>query len=137
MGKYITNKKLKDALVYVTNQRDNLSKFVNDGKIPIDNSRAERAIRPFAVHRKNWLFADTVAGAKANAVWYTIIESAKVNNLNINKYILYLLNALPQLEGEQKESDLEKYLPWSTELSKDILNYDEEYKEVNIEEEKV
>ena len=137
MGKYITNKKLKDALVYVTNQRDNLSKFVNDGKIPIDNSRAERTIRPFAVHRKNWLFADTVAGAKANAVWYTIIESAKVNNLNINKYILYLLNALPQLEGEQKESDLEKYLPWSTELSKDILNYDEEYKEVNIEEEKV
>ena len=137
MEKYITNKKLKDALVYVTNQRENLSKFVNDGKIPIDNSRAERAIRPFAVHRKNWLFADTVAGAKANAVWYSIIESAKANNLNINKYILYLLSTLPQLEGEQEESSLEKYLPWSTKLPEDILNYDEEYKELNIEDEKV
>ncbi len=137
MEKYITNKKLKDALVYVTNQRENLSKFINDGKIPIDNSRAERAIRPFAVHRKNWLFADTVAGAKANAVWYSIIESAKANNLNINKYILYLLSTLPQLEGEQEETSLEKYLPWSTKLPEDILNYDEEYKELNIEDEKV
>ena len=137
MEKYITNKKLKDALVYVTNQRENLSKFVNDGKIPIDNSRAERTIRPFAVHRKNWLFADTVAGAKANAVWYSIIESAKANNLNINKYILYLLSTLPQLEGEQEETSLEKYLPWSTKLPEDILNYDEEYKELNIEDEKV
>ncbi len=89
------------------------------------------------MHRKNWLFADTVAGAKANAVWYSIIESAKANNLNINKYILYLLNTLPQLEGKQEETSLEKYLPWSTKHPEDILNYDEEYKELNIEDEKV
>ena len=132
MGKYITNKKLKDALVYVTNQRDNLSKFVNDGKIPIDNSRAERAIRPFAVHRKNWLFADTVAGAKANAVWYSIIESAKVNNLNIYKYINYLLEELREQEGEQKEENIEKYLPWSDELPKEIRNFEEEYRELEV-----
>lgn len=132
MEKYITNKKLKDALVYVTNQRENLSKFVNDGKIPIDNSRAERTIRPFAVHRKNWLFADTVAGAKANAVWYSIIESAKVNNLNINKYILYLLSTLSQLEGEQEEDSLEKYLPWSEDLPEEVRNYVGEYEELKV-----
>ena len=132
MEKYITNKKLKDALVYVTNQRENLSKFVNDGKIPIDNSRAERTIRPFAVHRKNWLFADTVAGAKANAVWYSIIESAKVNNLNINKYILYLLSTLSQLEGEQEEDSLEKYLPWSEDLPEEVRNYVGEYEEIKV-----
>ena len=134
MQKYITNKKLKEALVYVTNQKENLSKFLNDGKIPIDNSRAERSIRPFATHRKNWLFADTIAGAEANAVWYTIVESAKINNLNINKYIKYLLEELPQLEGEQSEEELEKYLPWSKMLPEDIQNFGKEYQELIVDE---
>ena len=58
--KYITNKKLKEAITYVENQKENLIKFIDDGRIPLTNSKAERAIRPFAVHRKNWLFADTV-----------------------------------------------------------------------------
>ena len=102
------------------------------GKIPLDNSSAERAIRPFAVHRKNWLFADTVAGAKANAVWYSIIESAKVNNLNIYKYINYLLEELREQEGEQKEENIEKYLPWSDELPKEIRNFEEEYRELEV-----
>ena len=130
--KYITNKKLKDALTYATNQKENLCKFLNDGRIPLTNSKAERAIRPFAVHRKNWLFADTVDGANANAVYYSLIESAKVNNLNIHKYINYLLEVLPQLEGEQTEETIEKYLPWSKELPEDILNFEGEYKELEI-----
>lgn len=130
--KYITNEKLKKALIYVKNQRENLSKFLEDGRIPLTNSKAERAIRPFAVHRKNWLFADTVEGAKANGVYYSIIESAKANKLNINKYLKYLLESLPQLEGEQKEENIEKYLPWSKELPEEILNYEGEYKELEI-----
>ena len=48
---------------------------MKDARIPITNSLAERAIKPFAVHRKNWLFADSVAGAKANAIMYSFIES--------------------------------------------------------------
>lgn len=132
--KYITNKKLKDALTYVKNQKENLIKFLEDGRIPLTNSKAERAIRPFAVHRKNWLFADTVEGAKANAVYYSIIESAKANNLNINKYINYLLESLSQLEEEQKEENIEKYLPWSKELPEEILNYEGEYKEIEFKE---
>ena len=134
MNKYITNKKLKDALRYVNNQKENLCKFLEDGRIPLTNSRAERAIRPFAVHRKNWLFADTPAGAKANAIMYTIIESAKVNNLNIYKYITYLLESLPQLEVEQTEEQIEKYMPWSKELPKEILNFESEYKEMVVDE---
>ena len=130
--KYITNKKLKEAINYVQNQKENLSKFLTDGRIPLTNSKAERAIRPFAVHRKNWLFADTVDGAKANAIYYSLIESAKANGLNIHKYINYLLDGLPQLEGEQSEEDIEKYLPWSKELPDDILNYEGEYKELEI-----
>lgn len=132
--KYIVNKKLKEALTYATNQKKQLSAFINDARIPLTNSKCERAIRPFAVHRKNWLFADTTDGAKANAVYYSFIESAKLNNLNIYKYINYLLKELPQLEGEQKEENIEKYLPWSKELPEEILNYDGEYKELNFEE---
>lgn len=131
--KYITNKKLKEALTYVQNQKEKLSKFLEDGRIPLTNSKAERAIRPFAVHRKNWLFADTPEGAKANAIYYSIIESAKENKLNINKYIKYLLEELPQLEGEQKEEEIEKYLPWSKNLPEEILNYEGTYKEINLE----
>ena len=130
--KYITNKKLKDALTYATNQKENLCKFLYDGRIPLTNSKAERAIRPFAVHRKNWLFADTVDGANANAVYYSLIESAKVNNLNIHKYINYLLEVLPQLEDEQTEKNIEKYLPWSKELPEDILNFQGTYKDLQI-----
>lgn len=96
-NKIIVNKKLLKALNYANNQRKELRVFIEDGRIPLTNNLAERTIRPFAVHRKNWLFADSVAGAKANAVMYSLIESAKINNLNIYKYMRYLLEELPQL----------------------------------------
>ena len=103
--------------------------FLKDGRIPLTNSLAERAIRPFAVHRKNWLFADSVEGAKANAVYYSLIESAKINNLNIEKYIKYLLEEIPQLDNPSNERELEKFLPWSKELPKEILNFQENYED--------
>lgn len=121
-NKIVVNKKLKEALTYASNQQKELSEFLNDGKIPLDNSLAERTIRPFAVHRKNWLFADTPEGAKANAVYYSLIESAKINNLNIHRYIEYLLEQIPQLDNPCDKKKLEKYLPWSKELPQDILN---------------
>lgn len=129
--KVIVNNKLKAAFVYASNQSKELSEFLNDGRIPLTNSLAERAIRPFAVHRKNWLFADSVEGANANAVLYSLIESAKLNKLNVNKYINYLLEQLPQLENLD-ENSLERYLPWSTELPTDVLNFEGSYKELNL-----
>lgn len=131
--KTIVNKKLREAVTYAINQEKELREFLNNGKIPLTNSKCERAIRPFAVHRKNWLFSDTTAGAEANAIYYSFIETAKLNKLNIYKYINYLLETLPQLEGEQKDTDIEKYLPWSEELPKEIRNYEEEYTELNFE----
>lgn len=130
--KYITNNKLKKAITYAINQKENLSKFLTDGRIPLTNSRCERSIRPFAVHRKNWLFADTQDGARANAIYYSLIETAKVNHLNINKYIRYLLETLPQLNGEQTEEEIEKYLPWSEKLPEDILNFQGTYEDLKI-----
>ena len=130
--KYITNKKLQKALTYATNQKNGLTQFMNDGRIPLTNSRSERAIRPFAVHRKNWLFADTVDGAKANAIYYSLIESAKINKLNIYKYINYLLEELPQLKGSKTEDEIEKYLPWSDKLPNEIRNFEGEYKDLEL-----
>ena len=117
--------------MYAQNQKKELSEFLNDGRIPLSNNIAERAIRPFAIHRKNWLFADTQEGAKANATFYSLIESAKINNLNIYKYIYYLLENLPQEEFLNKNT-LKKYLPWSKELPEDIKNYNGEYEELKI-----
>lgn len=121
--KIIVNEKLRKALIYAKNQKEELSKFLEDGRIPLSNSLAERAIRPFAVHRKNWLFADSVSGAQANAIIYTLIESAKRNNLNIYEYINYLLEELPQIDNLNNEEELIKYLPWSKELPNNILNF--------------
>ena len=129
--KIVVNNKLKKALVYAQNQEKELSEFLNDGRIPLSNNIAERSIRPFAVHRKNWLFADTTAGAKANATYYSLIECAKINNLNIYKYMNYLLESLPQ-EEVLSEEILVKYLPWSEELPDDVRNYVGEYEELKV-----
>lgn len=73
-------------------------------------------------------------GARTNATMYSIIESAKANKLNIYKYINYLLEKLPQMENIHDEKELEKYLPWSSELPEDITNFQDTYKELKIEE---
>lgn len=129
---FVMTDKLKKALNYASNQQKELSEFLNDGRIPLSNNKCERSIRPFAVARKNWLFSDSVAGAEANAVYYSLIESAKANNLNIYKYITYLLKSLPQLDNPNDEEILKQYLPWSKELPTDILNYQGSYEDLKI-----
>ncbi len=114
--KIITNEKLKEALTYIKNQHVELGQFLNDGRIPLTTNLVERSIRPFAVHRRAWLFADTPAGAVCNAVMYSLVESAGINNLNVFKYIEYLLTELPQLENPTDEEQLKQYLPWSDSL---------------------
>lgn len=114
--KIITNEKLKEALTYIKNQHVELGQFLNDGRIPLTTNLVERSIRPFAAHRRAWLFADTPAGAVCNAVMYSLVESAGINNLNVFKYIEYLLTELPQLENPTDEEQLKQYLPWSESL---------------------
>ena len=130
--KVIVNEKLKKALTYASNQQKELSEFLNDGRIPLTNNKCEQAIRPFAVHRKNFLFSDTIPGANASAVMYSIIESAKANQLNVYKYINYLLEKIPQLDDPNDEEQLKKFLPWSEELPKDVLNFQGTYNELTV-----
>ena len=118
----VTNTKLLKALTYATNQKEGLTLFLEHGHAPLSNSLVERRIRPFAIHRKNWLFCDSVAGAKSTQIMYSLIESAKLNNLHIWSYLKYLLDNLPQIEKLQDETMLAKFLPWSKELPDNILN---------------
>lgn len=97
------------TLHYLHNQSDRLVRYLDDGAYPTDNNRAENAIRPFTVGRKNWLFANSQAGAKASANLYSLIETAKANGLNPYEYLNLVFEELP---NAQSVEDVEKLLPW-------------------------
>ena len=87
--------------------------------MPIDNSASERALRNFTIGRKNWVTINTVRGAQASAVIYSITETARANHLNVYHYIRHLLTELLQLKetyGEIEPSKLEPLMPWSKSL---------------------
>jgi len=84
------------ALHYTSNQWPKLTKFLGDAKIPIHNNFTENMIRPFTVGRKNWLFSTSVEGAKASAVLYSLLVTAKVNGLNPYEYLCRALTEISQ-----------------------------------------
>jgi transposase len=84
-----------------------LNTYTQDGHLSIDNNRAERAIKPFVIGRKNWLFSQTAKGAKSSAILYSIIETAKANGLTPFDYMMYLLENL-----SVQNTDNEQLLPW-------------------------
>ena len=77
-------------------------------------TQVEDAIRPFTVGRKNFLFSDSVRGAQASAIIYSIVETAKANNLNVLRYLETLLRRLPGYTNESEGMDV--LLPWSQEM---------------------
>ena len=82
--------KLAKAVQYCNNEKTYLYRCLEDGNIPVDNNRAENAIRPFVVGRKNWLFANSVKGAQASAVIYSLAATATANGLNVEEYFARL-----------------------------------------------
>jgi transposase len=86
------------ALHYLRREWGKLIRYLDDGRIEIDNNGAENAIRPFVVGRKNWLFSASVKGVKASANLYSLIETAKANGLEPYAYLRYLFTALPKAE---------------------------------------
>lgn len=86
---------LGQAITYALNQRPWLERVVLDGRLEFSNNRAERSIKPFVVGRKNWLFNNTPKGANAGAVIYSIVETAKENDLNPYDYINAVLHKAP------------------------------------------
>lgn len=101
---------LGKAIKYCRNQWDRLGAFLEDGRLEIDNNRAERSIG-----RKNWLFSNSAKGAKTSAIIYSVVETAKENGLNPFQYLNYLFEELPNIDTTDKEQ-LAQFLPWSSTL---------------------
>ena len=121
---HTTNTKLTEALTYATNQKKYLETFMEDGRLPISNNLCEANIKPFATARRAWLFADTPKGATANAVLYTLVESARINELDVFAYLKYLLTEMPNNQHLEHPEIIDDYLPWSTSLPEECkLNY--------------
>jgi transposase len=104
------------AVTYCLNQWDKLEGYLRDGRLEIDNNRSERSIKPFVIGRKNWMFANTPRGARASAIIYSLVETAKENSLNPFHYLTYLFEKLPQLPDLEDAEALDRMLPWSKTL---------------------
>lgn len=101
---------LGKALVYLKNQWPRLIAYTEDGRWPIDNNRAENAVRPFVIGRKNWLFSNSQAGARASANLYSLIETAKANDVEPYVYLKKVFTLLPLVKTID---DYDALLPWN------------------------
>ncbi len=106
----------RQAMSYALNQWPKLVVYCDNGHLDISNAAAENTIRPFAIGRKNWMFADTPKGAQASAIFYSLIESAKVNGLEPFDYLNHILKELPYADTVEK---LEQLLPWNVKAGKE------------------
>ena len=108
--------KFGDAVRYARNQEKYLRVFLTDGDVPIDNNASERAIRGFCIGKKNWQMIDTIHGAKSSAIIYSIVKTAKANNLKPFDYVQHLLEEILKHMDDKDCSFLEDLLSWSEKL---------------------
>lgn len=125
LGQILPKSETAKGLAYSINQQEYLKVFLTDGEVPIDDSASERALRNFTIGQKNWMTINTVHGAQASAIIYSITETARANNLNVYYYIKHLLTELPRLvnkNGNIEQSVLEPLMPWSKSLPADCYS---------------
>ena len=110
------------SLQYCINQEKFLRVFLSNGAVPMDNNVAERAIRPFTLGRKNWVNMDSIRGAQASAILYSLVETAKANNLRVYEYLEYLLDELSRHADDKDREFIKDLLPWSEAAKKKCRN---------------
>ena len=116
IDKVMPKSKTHNGMAYSLNQEKYLRRFLEDGEIPIDNNTAEQSIRGFCIGKKNWVMCDTINGAEASAIIYSIVETAKANKLKIYEYFNYLLTEIPEHMADTNRDFLDRLMPWSDEL---------------------
>lgn len=104
---------LGKAITYFLNEWENVSRYVEDGRLSIDNNAAEREIKQVVIGRKNWLFADTVDGAHTNAIMYSLVATAKANGIDPYEYLVELYTKVPNLKSSD---ELKALMPWNIKL---------------------
>ena len=112
------NSNIGKALAYSIHQEPYLRTFLTDGDVPMDNNYAEQAIRPFTIGRKNFVLIDSSNGARASAMIYSLVETAKANHLNVYEYFELLLTEIPKHMNDTNLSFLDELLPWSPNVQK-------------------
>ena len=105
--------KLKEAVTYAVNQKDFLCTFLYHGEVEASNNTVENAQRGVVLGRKNWLFCDTPKGAHASAIAYSILETAKANGINPEKYLMHILTVLPERNAKNRNANIDDLLPWN------------------------
>ena len=113
------NSAIGHALAYSINQEKYLRVFLTDGMIPPDNNYAEQAIRPFTIGRKNFVLMKSDNGAKASAMLYSLVETAKANEVNTYQYLELLLTEIPMHMDDDNLKFLDELLPWSPRVQKE------------------
>ncbi len=99
------------AISYTLGQWDKIIRYLESPHLTPDNNACERAIKPFVIGRKNWLFAGSPKGAKASSLFYSLIETAKANDLNPYGYLKWIFE---QVTVQKESFDLEMLLPWNS-----------------------
>ncbi len=110
--------KTSKGLQYCINQEPYLRVFLSDGNVPMDNNLAEQAIRPFTLGRKNWVNMFSVNGAQSSAIIYSIVETAKANNLRVFEYLEHVLTVLAEHANDSDREFIQEILPWSESVQK-------------------
>ena len=113
------NSTIGKALAYSINQEKYLRVFLTDGMVPPDNNYAEQAIRPFTIGRKNFVLMESDNGAKASAMLYSLVETAKANEVNTYQYLELLLTEIPMHMDDDNLKFLDELLPWSPRVQKE------------------
>ena len=96
--------------------------FLSDGNVPMDNNYAEQAIWPFTIGRKNFIMIESSTGAKASAILYSLVETAKTNMLNTFEYFNLLLTEIPRHMDDKDLRFIDDLLPWSPRVQKECPN---------------
>ena len=99
---------------YVLKHWNGLTRYLNDGRLSIDNNHTEREIKPFVIARKNFMFSKSQAGARAMAIHFSLIRTAKLHGLDPYRYYVHIMKKIPHCKTIE---DHEKLLPWNVNLS--------------------
>ncbi len=111
------------AITYASNQKPYMMTYLEDGHCSLSNNMSENSIRSVTVGRRNWLFCDTTNGADASMVLYSLLETARANGLNPQKYLEYLLEVRPN--ADMSDGELETFAPWNKQVQERCANKSE------------
>ena len=114
----VKGSRFEKALTYIRNRKDTVTQYLEDGHCSFTNNASERTVKDFVIGRKNWLFSNSVEGADASSVIYSIVATAKVNGVNVYHYLKYLLEV--QLPEDAADEEVDKHMPWNPEVKKEI-----------------